>query len=152
MNTEIKFEKIHRVRLPFDMRSKDPKKDCGIHGLDVWFILSGPKGATQFMFSVNAYLPHVVTRQTHGDAGLYSGYDVGYHSTYPMFEGQEQSDCDILPGGKCYHDGSSLYAADKCKEFFSIKGERIDPHVWKFLEEEYMRTFEGKNDSTSTTI
>ena len=38
-----KFEKIYRVRLPFDGRHKDPNKNYGIHGFDIWFILKGPK-------------------------------------------------------------------------------------------------------------
>lgn len=150
---EIKFEKIQKVRLPFDMRAPEPNKNYGISGMRVWFILKGPKGATQFMFGVGAYLPHVEAElkakgndlNSCTDFGVFSGWDVGYHAKEPQYEGQTQmGDCDIL-GCSCYYDGSGLRAADKVKEFFSIKGEPIEPHIWKFLEDEYYARFGDGN-------
>lgn len=88
----MKFEKITNVRLPFDRRSPDPKTNYGIHGLDVWFILKGPKGATQFAVT---------------------GFDVGYHSLEPQYEGQTKMECTMF--GECYYDGSSLRADDWSK-------------------------------------
>lgn len=138
----IQFERIQRVKLPFDRRHSDPKKNYGIHGLDIWFILKGSKGATQFMFTVDAQLPHVNVGPMRGDAGLFSGYDVGYHSLTPQYEGQSSmGPCDLFPGHECYYDGSGLQAADWVKEIFSIKGERLEEHVWRKLEEEYKYRF-----------
>lgn len=146
---KIEFETIQRVKLPFDRRHESPSKNYGIHGLDVWFILKGPKGATQYMFNAGIYLPHVeeeylrrnIDLFSYKDCGKFSGYDVGYHAKEPQFEGQQpHGDCDIL-GGQCYYDGSGLFAAEKTKEFFSIRGESIEPHIWKFLEEQYLERF-----------
>lgn len=139
------FEKIQRVRLPFDRRHAEDSKNYGIHGLDVWFILKGPKGATQFMFTANAYLPHVqLEHRAKGwlrDDRPYEGYDVGYHSLYPQFDGQEPQDCDIFPGHKCYYDGSSLQAERWANHIFSIRGKCLDDTVWDKLEEEYEDRF-----------
>lgn len=150
---EIKFEKIQKVKLPFDMRSPEPNKNYGISGMRVWFILKGPKGATQFMFGVGVYLPHVESEykangtdlNSFHDIGVFSGWDVGYHALEPQYDGHAANDdCDIL-GCKCYYDGSSLRASDKVKEFFSIRGEPIEPHIWKFLEDEYYARFGNEN-------
>lgn len=139
-----KFEKIQRVKLPFDMRSNVPNKNYGIHGLDIWYILKGPKGAVQFMFSVNCFLPHVIEENGPNflQSNMFEGYDVGYHSPKPMFEGHGEMDCDLLDTGKCYYDGSSLQAGEWAKEIFAIRGERPDDEVWRRLEKEYEERFE----------
>lgn len=141
------FERITKVRLPFDRRHPDPKQNYGIHGLDVWFILKGKKGATQFMVSFGVYLPHLVQEalskgeRPYGE-GKISGFDVGYHAYVPQFEGQTpMKNCDIFSGEPCYYDGSSLRADDWVKEIFSIQGDAPDARVWEKLEEEYRERF-----------
>lgn len=141
-----KFERITRVRLPFDRRHSDPSKNYGIHGLDVYFILKGEKGAAQFAVNFPVFLPHV-EREHEGKFPKIRkeilGIDVGYHSPVPTFEGQNamRGDCDVI-GGKCYYDGSGLRADDWVQELFSVRGEHIDKLVWKKLEEEYADRFE----------
>lgn len=144
-----KFERIQRVRLPFDRRHEDPKKNYGIHGFDIWFILKGPKGATQFMFSIHSFLPHIEREErpkwiAKGSdyKKTISGYDVGYHSLIPQYEDHAESNCDLFPGQKCYYDGSSLLADKWVQEIFSIRDKHPDERVWEMLEEEYNYRFE----------
>lgn len=145
------FQKITDVRMPFDLRSADPKNDFGIHGLDVWFVLKGPKGAVQFVVTWNVYLPHIEReeRPTWRKYSTYDetvmGVDVGYHSPKPMYEEHLacRDDCRFVDGGKCYYDGSSLLADKWAKEVFSIRGKIPEEAIWRRLEDEYKHRFEG---------
>ncbi len=140
MGSEL--EKITKVRLPFDMRSEDPSKNYGIHGLDVWFILKGPKGAVQFAVSLPVYLPHVeLERRTWSYEPRIIGIDVGYHSPVPRYDDQPSMECELLPGGKCYYDGSSLAADRWVQVIFSIRGEHPEPTLWRMLEQKYKEEF-----------
>jgi len=135
-----KFEKITRVILPFDMRHKNPSKNYGIHGLDIWFILKGSLGAVQYAVTFPVYLPSIDT-SSFGYTPEISGFDVGYHSPNPMYEGQPKLDCELLEEGKCYYDGSSLRAEDWTKEIFETIGKPPEEVIWKKLEEEYNSIF-----------
>lgn len=141
-----KFEKITRVRLPFDLRHTDAGKNYGIHGLEVCFILVGKKGATQFMVHFPVFLPHVQKELDKDPTTRFfnriSGFDVGYHALTPQYEDQRQMDCDLLPDGKCYYDGSGLQADQWVNEIFSIKGKTLEDEIWNRLEIEYTERFE----------
>jgi len=147
MSSEIKFEKITNVRLPFDRRHTNDFKNYGIHGLDIWFILKGPKGATQYACTFDIYLPHVEKydrpKWKAMEREKIRGFDVGYHSLTPQYEGQTQTDCTSLDGGKCYYDGSSLRANSWTETIFSTIGKPPEEVLWKMLEDEYMSRFEG---------
>lgn len=140
------FERIQRVRLPFDGRDPDPKKNYGIGSIVVWFILKGEKGAVQFQFSwPAALLPHVA--REHAMNGWLRdnevmGYDVGYHAHTPQYEGHEpmKTECD-LTGGKCYYDGSSLRAQEWADQIFSSPGMDHEKRIWERLEAEYRERF-----------
>lgn len=135
------LEKITLVQLPFDMRDADPKKNYGIHGLDVWFILKGSKGAVQFAVNFPVYLPHVeIEKSSWKYEPKIMGFDVGYHALTPQYEGQTKMECKMF--GECYYEGSSLRADDWVKEIFSIRGERPDGEIWRRLEEEYKSRFD----------
>jgi hypothetical protein len=147
MKKSIRFERIHKVTLPYDLRNEDPSKNYGIHGMDVWFVLKGPKGAVQFMFTVQAYLPHVKAefdakdqRSVIGD--MFIGCDLGYHALEPQYEGQRPlGKCDLFPGRECYYDGSSSIAYEWARELFATRGSRLEPIVWQRLEQEYEDQF-----------
>ncbi len=138
-----------RFRPAWDKRNPDPKKNYGIHGVDIAFFLKGEKGAIQFVFYTNWQLPHV---QKENDSKPLNEFpymfhkpmatDVGYHSPKPMYEGQTKMSgkCDII-GGDCYYDGSSLYA----ETMFDILVEKGDEAVWQKLEEEYAERFDKKH-------
>lgn len=80
--------------------------------------LHGPEGAIQFKFSRCTGRAAEIAREF---ASLYAwledgtplmGWDLGYHSPVPTYEGQSlmEGGCEILPGGLCYYDGSGLQA------------------------------------------
>lgn len=124
----VKFSKA------FDKRSPNPSENYGVGGVKCWMILKGEKGAVQFVFTTGIYLPHVLDEwKAKGYTNKPMGFDVGYHSPTPMYEGQTQMDCDLLPEGKCYYDGSGLRA----NEWFEIFMEKGDEAIWKLLEEKY---------------
>ena len=143
-NANGDFERIVTMRPAFDRRHKDPHKNYGIHGVELRMVLRGAKGATQFLLYTNWQLPHVTEethrRHLHGTdlLGLHCSYDPipadkGYHWATPQYDGQEDRDCDVLPGGKCFYDGSSLNA----DEIFQLLLTEGSEGVWKGLEDFY---------------
>jgi hypothetical protein len=151
----MKFEKITKVMLPFDMRAADPKKNYGIHGLDIWYILKGPEGAVQYAVTIQVN-PESVARErgevtySYNGGSIYRGFDVGYHSPKPMYEDQGQMDCEHIEGGKCYYDGSSLRSDDWTKIIFETTGQHPEDVLWPMLEEEYKLRFQtGESEDKS---
>lgn len=94
----------------------------------------------QFVFSTGIYLPHVMAElKQNGSICLKPmGYDVGYHSPKPMYDGQTPTheDCEYT-GGVCYCDGSGLRAEEWMEVFIAKGGEEI----WTMLEQEYLERF-----------
>ena len=141
------FERIVEFYPAYDKRHPNPHKDHGI--ADVWikFILKGKKGAVQFLMSTGWFLPETVEDYKSKGINLMDrprGWDLGYHSPKPMYEGQEPAteNCPIL-GGKCYYDGSTL-AAEKILEILLREGSN---GVWKALERYYYETFEQEAET-----
>lgn len=137
----MRFERIKTIRLPFDLRDVDPKRNYGIGGLYITFILKGERGAIQFQVSFPVYLNHI-DKPKHDFMNKIDGSDVGYHSPVPMYEGQNFMDhkCPII-GGKCYYDGSGLRASEWAEEIFSKRGNDHEEIIFKKLEEEYLMRF-----------
>lgn len=142
--SDEKLKKEYKVGLPFDRRHPDDSKNYGIHGLDIWFILKGEKGAVQYGVTFPVYLPHVAKElQAKGKTldRIY-GFDVGYHARMPQYEGQTiMADCDLTPEGKCFYDGSSLRASDWTEQIFSVVGEKPEKLLWEKLYTEYVERF-----------
>jgi hypothetical protein len=159
------FERSIEILPAFDKRSHDPHKNFGIHGVEMRFVLQGPRGAVSFLLYTNWQLPHV-TRETDARtaAKALAGEDIavdlqafyhpmaadrGYHSPVPLYEGQRAlGPCPYLDGAPCYYDGSSLNARIVFEALLREGGEG----VWKELEYYYRsaletplneRTFEG---------
>ena len=139
------FEKIVWVQPAFDKRDPDPKKDYGIGACRIVFILKGPLGAVQFMIGTRWHLPHIQRdkRQWQHDSDtrfdrIYpGGWDLGYHSIKPMYDGQKPMErCDVLDV-PCYYDGSSLMADEMVGDFLSGGTKWL----WPKLEEYYNETF-----------
>ena len=134
------LKKIVTFEGAFDKRHTDPSKDYGIRDVRIRFVLLGEKGATQFICSTGWYLPHL----THIKYRKPMGYDVGYHSYVPLFEGQNQMDkCDILicKSGGCFYDGSTLQA-DELLEKLIKEGSKA---VWERLRAVYKERFSVLN-------
>lgn len=135
----MKFKKTTTFNKAYDKRNDDPKKNYGIGAVTCRMVLLGELGATQFSFSTGMYLPHVEAElEAKNSTGLKPmGYDVGYHSSKPQYEGQSERGCDLLPGKKCFYDGSSLRAEEWMKIFIEEGSEKI----WGMLEENYQELF-----------
>ena len=144
------FERIVNVSKAYDRRSDTPSINYGISSCRISFILKKDDKAVQFMFGTDWYLPETIAEykrignknktppcnlRGENDCGV-SGWDVGYHSPIPMYEGQEKRSCNILEG-ECFYDGSSL-RADENKEILIREGSE---GVWKFLEKEWNMKF-----------
>lgn len=123
----------------------------GIHGVEMIFLLSGPKGAIQFVVFTHWHLPHVAKEMRENASNWNASVieclfqpmaaDMGYHSPRPMYEDQSpiSESCPYVPGGgKCYYDGSSLNA----EPIFNLLVREGDEAVWKQLEGEYSARFE----------
>lgn len=128
MKREITF------RPAFDRRHEDPKKNYGIHGVDMLWILEGKLGAVQFLVYTGWQLPHIKDSEP-------MAADLGYHSPKPRYEGHTpmSGECKHVKGGKCYYDGSGLNA-DRVLEILRREGS---DGVWRELEEYYTETFGG---------
>lgn len=145
----MNFDRIVTFRPAFDRRDPDPSKNYGIHGVELRMVLRGERGATQFLLYTNWHLPHV-TEELWRDRPLDvlrhvvspMPADLGHHWPTPTNEYEAEHgprDCDILPGGKCFYDGSGL-AAERVYERLLREG---DAGVWAELEG-YYRTLEAE--------
>jgi hypothetical protein len=150
------FERIVEFTPAYDRRDADPKKNYGIHGVDLRMVLKGEEGAVQFALSTGWYLPETVGSEP-GDWGIHSQYskalhshaigllhpmptDLGYHSRTPRYEGHLQSDeCPYLDGAPCYYDGSTLNAWHPFEAL--IRGGHEG--LWAYLENYYAEVFEA---------
>ena len=156
------FERITQFDPAYDRRDEG----YGVHGVDLRMILVGELGAVQFVLSTGWPHPSSIglgTPDPYGDwmhryqdgfreqnewdhqgrkCGLYpSAVDLGYHSPTPRYEGQTEMDCHILPGGKCFYDGSGLNAS---APFLALVTGGSDA-VWEFLEGYYADVFERRD-------
>lgn len=134
------FERILTIIPPYDLRNIDPKKNYGIHGMELRMVLRKNNNCTQFVAHLAIYLPHI--RDMLCEKGSYdmfegSGYDVGYHSEKPRYENQLQMVCNLLEGGKCYYGGSTLMA----QEWYEIFLKEGMDKIWDMLEEKWIDMF-----------
>ena len=151
-----KFERIVDFYPAYDKRSENPKKNYGISSVRIFFILKKGKKAVQFQFGTNWFLPETIEEYKKiGNKGKTSptdltkgkqlqGWSIDYHSPKPMFKGHESTsnECKIT-GGKCYMDGSCLYASAN-EEILLREGSE---GIWKFLEKEWKERFQRKRKS-----
>ena len=135
------FKKIVTMSGAFDKRHANPSKNYGINGMELRFVLKGEKGCVQFLVYTGIHLPHVA-KELWEKRGEFNptkpmGADIGYHSPTPMYEGQSPMECDLIAGGECYYDGSSLQADEFMPKFI----EGGTDAVWEMLETRYRELF-----------
>lgn len=122
----------------------------GIHGVDMQWLLEGPKGVIQFIVFTNWHLPETQERLDRKSAGadlvtlraLYHPQPagIGYHSYVPLRDWQKEpttKSCKYLDGAPCYYDGSILRA----ESFFKLLVEKGHKAVWQKMEDYYQETF-----------
>lgn len=124
------FETAIRFEPGYDSHSRE----YGIGVMQIRFLLRGPLGAIQFLMAAGWVPGRKDVRDYYPSA-----WDIGYHSPKPKYGDQEPYDCEVLPGGTCYYDGSSL-AAGPVLEAFIAEGE---PAVWRALHELYSDRLPG---------
>lgn len=135
----VQFERRVEVTPAYDRRNAG----CGVGSCTLRFLLMGPRGTTQFVMLTGWYLPGVeydFRQQDYRPEAI--GMDVGYHSPTPMYEGQASMPCDVLPGGRCYYDGSSIAAHGVMRQLIEEGHEA----VWRRLEADYMARFGDDNE------
>ena len=127
----------------------DKRPKYGQHCVDFRFYVRGPKGVVQFVLFTGWLKALIPTPDTdwrelsvHHHAGLHMltepmPADLGYHSPLPLYEGQTSMECSLIPGGKCYYDGSSLNAS----RIFSVMLHEGGDAMWVELEKYYEETF-----------
>jgi len=142
------MEKLIFFEPGFDERDPDPRKDYGIGGVKIRFVLKDERGAVQFLIITDWYPYEVQKEHFDNGTGRFSGKynffdpkpmgaDVGYHSPTPMYEEHCRYDCDLLDQGYCYYDGSGLFAQKLVRRFL-VEGEDI---VWEELESYHKQMF-----------
>lgn len=141
-----KFKKKIIFQPAFDRRDPDPKKNYGIHGLQIIFYLIGELGAVQFILATNWQLPHVEKEFNSNNMCKYDHHmlkplpvDIGYHSPKPMYEGQSGRECNIIPEKFCYYDGSGLNA----QMYYDILRAKGSKGLWKAMKQYYKMQFES---------
>lgn len=136
------FKRMLGMTMPFDRRHPDDGKNYGIGSLLIRFILAKNNQAVHFVASTSQYLPHVSNELWMRNDRKYNsfngmGYDVGYHSPEPMWDGQASAECDVLEGGVCYCDGSALRADEWFDTWLRYGNDRI----WAMLEQDWEERF-----------
>lgn len=153
------MKKIVKFNAGFDRRDPDPKKNYGIHGLEITFVLKNYKGAVHFILYTN-WLPtgspdlkwfeKVLPTET-SDHSLGPMFvtllvnpfipsvllkplpvDLGYHSPKPKYEEQMQGTdkCEYLGGKPCYYDGSGLNTT----RIFEVLLNEGEEGLWRELQ------------------
>lgn len=135
-------------RLTFG-RAYDLGQRFGIQSMIMQFALTGPLGAVNWSISTNWWLE----AQRRQSADMYSRYPfdvielvapratgIGYHARVAQYPDQTPCEgCQLLDGGTCYYDGSSLWA-EKWVEGFLAGGEEW---LWLRLEDYYRQRYEN---------
>lgn len=98
------MERITRFRPAYDKRNpNDPKKDYGIHCMEIWMVVKGQEGAVHFGFMTGMYLASTMdeylktgranaTKLSSGNWYYFNkpmGIDVGYHAKVSQYDDQE---------------------------------------------------------------
>ena len=85
------MEKLIFFEPGYDKRDPNPTKNYGIGGMKIRFVLKGDKGAVQFLIGTDWYPANTqreyLTRFPNKTEIQPCGWDIGYHSLVPQYEG-----------------------------------------------------------------
>jgi hypothetical protein len=148
-------EFTRRIEFQVGYDHREFPEDCGggghgQHGMQMRFVLIGPRGAVQWMTAMTNWVPGNVELDLIANVSLVpchhkirDGYavDLGYHAperpAWDTGEHMVERKCDLLPGGTCFYDGSGLAAEDLVPGFLDH-----GPHaVWAALARHYATVF-----------
>lgn len=121
----------------------------GRHGMQLRFVLQGEEGAVQFLMYTDWVPGSVSSIGDVNSGGKTMAADLGCHWIRPWYVGQErmtEGDCDYLPGGPCYYDGSGLNAGPVMALFF----EQGPEAMWERLEQEYVEVAKEAKELAET--
>lgn len=122
-------------------------KGHGVHGMEIMWLLRGPRGAIQLHMFTD-WIPGILSpghglqpdgrhigTNADGTVRWPDGAGIGWHTRRPQYEGHEpDGECGLI-GGPCYYD-QSFSGADPVAPAFLERGEQV---VWDVLELEYGR-------------
>lgn len=110
----------------------------GCHGLNMRWLVHGDAGSVQFVVHT-MWLPSWVESSQFGDrvSAMIAdrilspmAADLGHHWATPLYEGEANLECEYLPAGRCFYDGSGLNAEQL---FATLLTEGHDA-VWAAME------------------
>ena len=132
------FERVMIGVPAWDMRSPDPARNYGVHGVEMSFAVIRAGAAVEFERLTGWQLPHVreeLGRQAHAPLpGM-----VRYHAPAPWADYLTEPSTDACgyTGGGCYADGSGL---DGYGLFDVLVTDGLDG-VWRELEQRWVSQF-----------
>lgn len=140
-----KFEKWIEFSPSRNWIREPPSENYGITTVKISFYFKGAAGAVQWVigteWGIEPVRKHLgkFSHRKHQKYDQLTGFDLGYHSPKPMYEGQllTMDECPVI-NGPCYYDGSSLSAYDPIEGFLA----RGTDWLWPKLEQYYRCQFE----------
>lgn len=131
------LERKITFRPAFDKRNTDPKKNYGIHCMDIVLSVSGEAGTVSLVVFSGMYLPHVMEeleiRRSDYNIFRWIGADLGYHWKTKRSEYEYTNEHCEFTGGVCHYSGSSL-AAEELAILLVSEGENA---VFEALTQRY---------------
>jgi len=120
----------------YDKRAPEPHKNFGIHNMEMWWIVWDERGAVSICISTGWDLKSV--REEMSFKSRPRASSLAYHSAKPRYD-SEETDCDWLPGGRCYPN--TTYLVD---ELFELLVEKGDGALWEELEKRFREEFKDE--------
>ena len=114
----------------------------GLHGSEFMFSLKGPRGVVQLKVFTKWHTPdgrkHLKKFPRRDEPGVTMA-TVHFHSTKPMFEGQEaRNDCLWLKG-ECYYDVSFSMSEDWTEDFIAGGTAWLWPKLLSVYNEQFTK-------------
>lgn len=142
------IERVMEIRPPYRLISKDPKKNYGIGGVRLVFILKGRHGAVTFQMLTQLYCfddkeGWKYAKERIGEATFepYLPVGIDVHSMKQHHEDQISCECDWVPGGVCYVGGSGMAGRPLLERWAKSDIQTSNDVVWEELERWYRAYF-----------
>jgi hypothetical protein len=139
VETPSPFSRKIGFKTSYEKRNDDPRKDYGISGGSIWFVLTGPKGAVTWELLAGFFLPETIDRLKKDNTKFMGPTPggVGFHYAEEREWGTTNEDCEFT-GGPCWFDVGYTMGDEAYKTFTH---EGLDS-LWDFLGELYQSEME----------